>query len=159
MEKKLEQSLDVMQSQSDRTNSLLEGEAARTSLLEGEAAHIASDAARIAIDEAFSIMKEKGVPVEEDLGMTGESTSEVERLKVTIIRIYILYKCFLFSLIQHFISTNLQELLKSEKKRANNMERRYAEALKSVEGKRMKLEETEIKVHQLQESLNRYHNS
>ncbi|XP_042053638.1 myosin-9-like isoform X1 [Salvia splendens] len=128
LEKKLEQSLDAMQTQGDKTNSLLEDEAARASKLEGEAAHIASDAARIAIDEAFSIMKERGVPIEEGLGRTEYSNSDVERLK---------------------------GLLKSEKKRADDMERRYTEAMESVDGKRLKLEETERRVHQLQESLNR----
>lgn len=86
--------MDVMQTQGDKT----------TSVLEDEAAHIATDAARIAIDEAFSIMKEKGAPVEEDSGMNedaGEtddagatedsdasenSTSDMKRLKVTLIR-------------------------------------------------------------------------
>ncbi|KAG6429116.1 hypothetical protein SASPL_107155 [Salvia splendens] len=137
LEKKLEQSLDVMQSQGDKTNSLLEDEAARASKLEGQAAHIASDAARIAIDEAFSIMKERGVPVEEGLGMTKDSNSDVERLK------------------HYSVPSNTQGLLKSEKKRADDMERRYTEAMESVDGKRMKLEETERRVHQLQESLNR----
>ncbi|KAG6426926.1 hypothetical protein SASPL_111165 [Salvia splendens] len=136
LEKKLEQSLDAMQTQGDKTNSLLEDEAARASKLEGEAAHIASDAARIAIDEAFSIMKERGVPIEEGLGRTEYSNSDVERLK-------------------HSVPSNTQGLLKSEKKRADDMERRYTEAMESVDGKRLKLEETERRVHQLQESLNR----
>lgn len=86
MEKKLEKSLDVMKTQGDKTNTLLEEEAARSSLREVEAAHIASDAARIAIDETLSIIKEKGVTIEEDSGMNDDSTtSDVELLKVTII--------------------------------------------------------------------------
>lgn len=80
--------MDVVQSQGEKTNDMLEK----------EATHIASDAARMAIDEAFSIMKEKGAPVEEessvagdageteDSGVTEDSTSDVKRLKVTLIR-------------------------------------------------------------------------
>lgn len=86
MEKKLEKSLEVMKSQGDKTNTLLEEEAARSSLREEEAAHIASDAARIAIDETLSIMKEKGVTIGDDSGMTEDSTSsDVELLNVTTI--------------------------------------------------------------------------
>lgn len=86
MEKKLEKSLDVVKSQGDKTNTLLEEEAARSSLREEEAAHIASDAARIAIDETLSIIKERGVTIEEDSGTNDDSTtSDVELLKVTII--------------------------------------------------------------------------
>lgn len=62
-----------------------------------------------------------------------------------------------FSLIHHSSSSILQELLKAEKKRGDDLERRYAEALESAEVKRQKLDETERRVHQLQESLNRYH--
>lgn len=63
-------------------------------------------------------------------------------------------------IIQHSIwYFNSQDLLQSEKQRANDLERRYAEALESEQGKQQKLEETERRVHQLQESLNRYHDS
>lgn len=51
----------------------------------------------------------------------------------------------------------LKDLLQSEKQRADDLERRYADALETVKGKQQKLEETERRVHQLQESLNRYH--
>lgn len=109
--------MDVMQTQGEKT----------TSVLEADAAHIATDAARIAIDEAFSIMKEKGVLVEEDSGVnedagetedagmtedagatedsdvTEDSTSEVKRLKVTLIRCnYTPQRCFLFSSVSAF---------------------------------------------------------
>ncbi|KAL3620616.1 hypothetical protein CASFOL_035528 [Castilleja foliolosa] len=50
---------------------------------------------------------------------------------------------------------NLKNLLQIEKERADDLEKRYAEALQSGELKRHKLEETERRVHQLQESLNR----
>ncbi|GFP99593.1 myosin-11 [Phtheirospermum japonicum] len=50
---------------------------------------------------------------------------------------------------------NLKNLLQIEKQRANDLEKLYAEALQSGELKRHKLEETERRVHQLQESLNR----
>ncbi|KAL0458282.1 UNVERIFIED_CONTAM: Myosin-5 [Sesamum latifolium] len=82
---------------------------------------------QIPIEEASSIIKETQVPVE----VTGNDealTSEVEKLK---------------------------EMLQFEKERADNLEKQYAEALASGEGRRLKLEETERRVHQLQESLNR----
>ncbi|KAI7982475.1 Myosin-11 [Camellia lanceoleosa] len=50
---------------------------------------------------------------------------------------------------------NLKALLQSEKQRADDSERKCAEALESNEEMRKKLEETERRVHQLQESLNR----
>lgn len=55
--------------------------------------------------------------------------------------------------------SNSQVLLAYEKQRADDLQRKYIEALESGEGKRQKLEETERRVHQLQESLNRYGNS
>ncbi|KAI3460943.1 hypothetical protein Pfo_017606 [Paulownia fortunei] len=85
------------------------------------------EAAQKAIEEASSIFKETWVPVE-DTEKIEALTSDVEKLK---------------------------DLLQSEKQRANDLERQYAEALESGEGKRQKLEETERRVHQLQESLNR----
>ncbi|CAL5425104.1 unnamed protein product [Camellia sinensis] len=50
---------------------------------------------------------------------------------------------------------NLKALLQSEKQRADDSERKCAEARESNEEMRKKLEETERRVHQLQESLNR----
>ncbi|KAK6120042.1 hypothetical protein DH2020_046172 [Rehmannia glutinosa] len=85
------------------------------------------EAAHISIEEASSISKETRVPVE-DTEKIEALTSEVEKLK---------------------------NLLQSEKQRADDLERQYAEALQSGEVKRQKLEETERRVHQLQESLNR----
>lgn len=49
----------------------------------------------------------------------------------------------------------LQASLHSERERADEFERKYAAAVDSSEEKRQKLEETEKRVHQLQESLNR----
>ncbi|KAJ8899498.1 hypothetical protein K2173_018472 [Erythroxylum novogranatense] len=46
-------------------------------------------------------------------------------------------------------------LVRTEKQRADNAERRYAEALELSEKRRKKLEETERRVYQLQASLNR----
>ncbi|KAK3036849.1 hypothetical protein RJ639_031467, partial [Escallonia herrerae] len=86
------------------------------------------EAAQKAIEEASSIIKETPVPVE-DTEKIEALTAEVERLKV---------------------------LLHSEKQRAENSERKCTEALESSEEKHQKLEETERRVHQLQESLNRY---
>ncbi|KAL0459433.1 UNVERIFIED_CONTAM: Myosin-9 [Sesamum latifolium] len=48
-----------------------------------------------------------------------------------------------------------KDLLQSEKQRAEDSERKFAEALESSEGKTQKLEETERRVQQLQESLTR----
>ncbi|KAL0437382.1 UNVERIFIED_CONTAM: Myosin-9 [Sesamum radiatum] len=85
------------------------------------------EGAQIPIEEASSIIKETQVPVEVT-GNVEALTSEVEKLK---------------------------EMLQFEKERADNLEKQYAEALASGEGRRLKLEETERRVHQLQESLNR----
>ena len=49
----------------------------------------------------------------------------------------------------------MQASLESERQRADEWERKYAEALESSEVKRRKLEETDRRVHQLQNSLNR----
>ena len=48
-----------------------------------------------------------------------------------------------------------QALLLSEKQRADNFERTYAEVCKLSEKRRKKLEETERRVYQLQASLNK----
>lgn len=49
----------------------------------------------------------------------------------------------------------MQGSLDSERQRADGFERKYNEAQESSEDRRKKLEETEKKVHQLQESLTR----
>lgn len=51
---------------------------------------------------------------------------------------------------------SLQVLLIGEKKRADEFQKKHAEAQELSEQRRKKLEETEKKVHQLQESLNRW---
>lgn len=48
-----------------------------------------------------------------------------------------------------------QALLQAEKQRADECERKYAEAQITSEERRKKLEETERLVHQLQDSFNR----
>lgn len=48
-----------------------------------------------------------------------------------------------------------QELLQSETQRADDSEKKCTEALESREERSKKLEETERRVHQLQESLSR----
>lgn len=48
-----------------------------------------------------------------------------------------------------------QALLRTEKQRADEFERKYAEAQESSEERRKKLEETDRVVHQLQDSFNR----
>jgi myosin-5 len=48
-----------------------------------------------------------------------------------------------------------QALLRAEKQRADQYERKYVEAQESNEDRRKKLEETDRIVHQLQDSLNR----
>ncbi|KAJ9543544.1 hypothetical protein OSB04_023251 [Centaurea solstitialis] len=50
---------------------------------------------------------------------------------------------------------NLKGLLESERQRADECEKKYTAALESSENKRLKLEETEKRVLQLQEALNR----
>ncbi|KDP21335.1 hypothetical protein JCGZ_21806 [Jatropha curcas] len=54
---------------------------------------------------------------------------------------------------------NLKALLRAEKQRADDSERRCAEAVELSEKRRKKLEETERRVHQLQDSMNRMLNS
>lgn len=49
----------------------------------------------------------------------------------------------------------MQTLVESERQRADECEKKYAEALESSEIKRQKLEETERRVLQLQDALNR----
>lgn len=51
----------------------------------------------------------------------------------------------------------MQVLSEWERQRADESERKFSEALESSENKRLKLEETERRVFQLQESLERYH--
>ncbi|KAL2238778.1 UNVERIFIED_CONTAM: Myosin-11 [Sesamum indicum] len=85
------------------------------------------EAAQKAIEEATSIVKETPVPVE-DTEKVDALTAEVEKFK---------------------------DLLQSEKQRAEDSERKFAEALESSEGKSQKLEEAERRVQQLQESLTR----
>ncbi|KAK6164543.1 hypothetical protein DH2020_001407 [Rehmannia glutinosa] len=88
------------------------------------------EAAQKAIEEASAIVQETPVPVE-DTAKIEALTADMEKLKVIL------------------------DLLESEKQRADDSERKYAEALELSEGKSQKLEETEKRVHQLQESLNR----
>lgn len=52
-------------------------------------------------------------------------------------------------------SIYLQASLQAEKQRADDFEKKLAEAEESSEERRKKLEETERRVQQLQESLNR----
>ncbi|KAF3961039.1 hypothetical protein CMV_014301 [Castanea mollissima] len=54
---------------------------------------------------------------------------------------------------------NLKALLRAEKQRADECERKYVEAQITSEERRKKLEETERLVHQLQDSFNRMTNS
>lgn len=51
----------------------------------------------------------------------------------------------------------VQALSEWERQRADESEKKFSEAVESSENKRMKLEETERRVFQLQESLDRYH--
>ncbi|KAK8639480.1 hypothetical protein V6N13_137858 [Hibiscus sabdariffa] len=57
--------------------------------------------------------------------------------------------------IQNHSATIIQALLMEEKKRADEYEKKHAEAQELSELRRKKLEETEKKVYQLQDSLNR----
>ncbi|KAL6516153.1 hypothetical protein OROGR_019458 [Orobanche gracilis] len=84
------------------------------------------EVAQKAIQEA-AIVKETPVPVE-DTAKIEALTAEIQKLK---------------------------DLLQSEKQRADDSERKYAEAMESSKGKSQKLEETEKRAHQLQESLSR----
>ncbi|KAK4407196.1 Myosin-9 [Sesamum angolense] len=85
------------------------------------------ETAQKAIEEAHQIVKETPVPVE-DTEKVDALTAEVEKFK---------------------------DLLQSEKQRAEDSERKFAEALESSDGKSQKLEEAERRVQQLQESLTR----
>ncbi|KAF5936706.1 hypothetical protein HYC85_024212 [Camellia sinensis] len=85
------------------------------------------EAAQKAIEEVSSIVRETPVLVQ-DTEKIETLTTEVENLKASF----------------HL-----------EKERADDSERRCAEALEASEEKQKKLEETEKKVHQLQELLNR----
>ncbi|KAI7990219.1 Myosin-11 [Camellia lanceoleosa] len=85
------------------------------------------EAAQKAIEEASSIVRETPVLVQ-DTEKIETLTTEVENLKASF----------------HL-----------EKERADDSERKCAEALEASEEKQKKLEETEKKVHQLQELLNR----
>ncbi|KAL8029121.1 hypothetical protein ABFX02_14G207300 [Erythranthe guttata] len=80
-----------------------------------------------ASEEESSITKETPAPFE-DTKKIEALTSQVEKLK---------------------------DLLEFERKRSDDFQRKYVESLESEEAKRQKLEETERRVHQLQESLNR----
>ncbi|GER24910.1 myosin-11 [Striga asiatica] len=84
------------------------------------------EVAQKAIEEA-AIVKETPVPVE-DTAKIEALTAEMEKLN---------------------------DVLQSERQRAEEAERKYAEAMESNEGKGQKLDETEKRVHQLQESLSR----
>lgn len=148
---KLQQSLQAMQSKVDETNALLLKE---------------REAAQKAIEEASSIVQETPVPVE-DTEKIDALTAEVENLKVMPVKCDVIPSpLFLipFSILYYhpqscIWSSNSQELLQSEKERADTSERKAAEVLESSNEKSQRLEETEKRVHQLQESLNRQHNS
>lgn len=77
-------------------------------------------------EEASSTVKETPIPVE-DSKRVQELSAEVETLKAS---------------------------RQSDKDRADEFERKYHEAVQSSEAKSQKLQETEVKIHQLQESLN-----
>ncbi|KAL8523094.1 hypothetical protein ACS0TY_013167 [Phlomoides rotata] len=98
------------------------------------------EVAEIRTDETFSVSEATRVPVEhtekiEAQTLDVENTEKIEALTLEV--------------------EKLKDLLQSEKQRADDLERRYADALETVKGKQQKLEETERRVHQLQESLNR----
>ncbi|CAH9093710.1 unnamed protein product [Cuscuta europaea] len=109
---KLQNSLQASQSKVEETNALLISE---------------REAAKKAIEEASSIVKETPVPVE-DTEKIDSLTAEVENLKAQ---------------------------LQSEKQRGDDSESKCVELLKSSEEKDLKLEETEKRVQQLQESVTR----
>ncbi|KAL7151552.1 hypothetical protein ABFS83_04G038700 [Erythranthe nasuta] len=85
------------------------------------------EAAQKAIEEASSIVQETPVPIE-DTAKIEALAEELEKIKDT---------------------------LQSEKQRADDAERKCAEALELSKAKNEKLEETESKIHQFQESLSR----
>ncbi|GFZ01423.1 myosin family protein with Dil domain-containing protein [Actinidia rufa] len=88
---------------------------------------IEREAAQKAMEEASSVVKETPVLVQD--------TEKIETLTTEV--------------------ENLKALLQSEKERADDAERKCANSLESSEEMRKKLEETERRVHQLQDSLNR----
>ncbi|XP_059431718.1 myosin-16 [Corylus avellana] len=83
--------------------------------------------AREVTDKAFPVIREPSIP---DRG--------AEKIETLIMEV-----------------ENLKALLRAEKQRADQYERKYAEAQESNEERRKKLEETDGIVHQLQDSLNR----
>ncbi|XP_024973824.1 myosin-9 [Cynara cardunculus var. scolymus] len=85
------------------------------------------ESAMEASDEALSIVERATVSVED--------TEKIESLTAEV--------------------DNLKGLLESERQRADECEKKYTEALESSEIKQLKLEETERRVLQLQEALNR----
>ncbi|XAR58625.1 Myosin ATPase [Bertholletia excelsa] len=85
------------------------------------------EAAQKAIEEASSIIKETPVPVED--------TEKIEAMTLEM--------------------ENLKTSLHSEKERADDIEKKYREAIESTEEKSKKLEEVEKRNRQLQESLTR----
>ena len=66
-------------------------------------------------------------------------------LNIVFVQCYEYFLCFIFT----------QTSLESEKERADDLERKYNEAQASSEERGKKLEETEKKLRQLQESLTR----
>ncbi|KAE7997787.1 hypothetical protein FH972_002391 [Carpinus fangiana] len=82
--------------------------------------------AREGTEEAFPVIREPSIP---DRG-----TEKIETLIMEV--------------------ENLKTLLRAEKQRADQYERKYVEAQESNEDRRKKLEETDRIVHQLQDSLN-----
>nr|KAJ0189306.1 hypothetical protein LSAT_V11C800425940 [Lactuca sativa] len=110
---KLQNSLQAMQAKFDETNTLLTKE---------------REAAKKAIEEASTIVKET-VPIHvEDTEKIDKLSAEVEELK---------------------------KLLESEKNRANESEKKCNETIETSEAKQKKLEETVNRANQLQESMNR----
>ncbi|KAG6783833.1 hypothetical protein POTOM_009509 [Populus tomentosa] len=83
--------------------------------------------------------------------------AEVKKLKVMISTLFraLLFVNFQFHSVQGPFFYVGQALLLSEKQRADNFERTYAEVCKLSEKRRKKLEETERRVYQLQASLNK----
>ncbi|RVX19333.1 Myosin-11 [Vitis vinifera] len=137
---KLQQSLRAMRNEVDETNALLVKEC---------------EAAERSFEEAPPIIKET-LSLVEDTDKINNLSAEVEKLKVMLMGVSQSSSCKHKPLNHIEIEICIsQALLQSEKQRADDFERKLEEAEESSEARRKRLEETERRVQQLQESLNR----
>ncbi|XP_047339583.1 myosin-9-like [Impatiens glandulifera] len=127
---KLQESLQAMECKIQKRNSLLSNDC--------ETSHNA-------IGDSTSVVNETP--------MLGEDSEKIEMLTAEIESLKIV--CSYQDLVRNLVIQDNQAILQSEKHRADESEKKYSEALQSCEERGKKLEETERRVYQLQESFNR----